>query len=262
MGGQIKIRIGHLLPELMNIYADRGNVECIQRRFQWRGFEVSVLPLTADRPFTPADVDVILIGGGQDRQQRLASTALGGPTGGSLRRCVADAVVLLAVCGGYQLMGHRYVDADGVELAGLGLLDLETIHPGRSAARCIGNVTATWRDEPLVGFENHGGRTYLGAGQSPLATVDDGHGNNSADRTEGAWAGTVFGTYLHGSLLPKNPAFADHLIGLALARRGHTEELTRLDDRAEWAAHAGARDLVGWRSRSKALQPRESFGQR
>lgn len=242
----MNFRIGHLLPELMNIYADRGNAECLAQRCRWRGMDAEIVPLFAGLSFGPADVDIILIGGGQDRQQVLASRALKDSTGAALRSCVDDGVVVLAVCGGYQLMGRSYRDADGTVLDGIGLLDVETAHPGLSMPRCIGNAAARWREEVLVGFENHGGRTYLGAGQRPLAEVEYGHGNNSEDGTEGAQTGNVFGTYLHGSLLPKNPAFADFLLARALARRGHREELAQLDDRREWAAHAAARALTGW----------------
>ncbi len=242
----MKVRIGHLLPELMNIYADRGNVECLIQRCRWRGLDAETIPLYAGRRFSPEEVDIILIGGGQDRQQVLASQALKESTGAALRSCVGDGVVVLAVCGGYQLMGHSYRDAGGAVLDGIGLLDVETVHPGHAVPRCIGNAAARWHGKVLVGFENHGGRTYLGAGQSPLAKVEYGHGNNSEDGTEGAQTGNVFGTYLHGSLLPKNPGFADFLLGRALARRGHREELAQLDDRREWAAHAAARALTGW----------------
>jgi hypothetical protein len=242
----MKVRIGHLLPELMNIYADRGNVECLLQRCRWRGFEAEIIPLFAGRAFDPEEVDIILIGGGQDRQQVLASQALKESTGSALRRCADDGVVVLAVCGGYQLMGHSYRDAGGTVLDGIGLLDIETVHPGPEVPRCIGNAAARWHEQTLVGFENHGGRTYLGAGQLPLAKVEYGHGNNSEDGTEGAQAGNVFGTYLHGSLLPKNPAFADFLLARALARRGCPDELEPLDDRREWAAHAAARALTGW----------------
>ncbi len=242
----MKVRIGHLLPELMNIYADRGNVECLLQRCLWRGWAAEVVPLPAGREFGPGEVDIILIGGGQDRQQILASRALKDSSGTSLRRCVDAGAVVLAVCGGYQLMGRSYRDASGAVLEGIGLLDVETVHPGESEPRCIGNVAARWRDQVLVGFENHGGRTFLGAGQEPLARVEYGHGNNSRDGTEGAQSGTVFGTYLHGSLLPKNPGFADFLLSLALSHRGLGGELAPLDDRREWAAHASARALTGW----------------
>ena len=242
----MKVRIGHLLPELMNIYADRGNVECLLQRCRWRGIAAEVVPLPAGRDFNPQDVDIILIGGGQDRQQVLASRALHETSGTALRRCVDSGAVVLAVCGGYQLMGHSYRDADGRVLEGIGLLDVETVHPGADVPRCIGNVAAHWQDQVLVGFENHGGRTYLGAGQPPLAQVEYGHGNNSNDGTEGARSGTVFGTYLHGSLLPKNPTFADFLLSLALGRHGAAPELPSLDDRREWTAHAAARALTGW----------------
>jgi hypothetical protein len=152
-------------------------------------------------------------------------------------------VVVLAVCGGYQLFGHFYRDASGAELPGLGLFDVWTEHPGPDAPRLIGNVVAELVEQPgdtLVGFENHGGRTYLGEGTEPLARVRSGHGNNGRDGTEGARYRNAFGTYLHGSLLPKNPRFADRLIALALARRYGEAPLAPLDDRIEELAHAAA----------------------
>ncbi len=243
----MKLTVGHLYPELMNIYADRGNVECLRRRCEWRGIEVDVRAITAGGAFAPDEIDIILLGGGQDRQQRAASEDLEEATGDCVRGAVEAGAVLLGICGGYQLLGNVYVDADGTELTGLGLLDLETRHPGFEAARCIGNIAMEWEGGTLVGFENHGGRTYLGATAAPLGRVLSGGGNNAEDGGEGAVRDRVFGTYLHGSLLPKNAHFADHLLQLAINRRDPGFELAPLEDAAEWAAHRAVLSLLGIR---------------
>ncbi len=152
------------------------------------------------------------------------------------------------MCGGYQLFGRAYRDATGAELEGLGIFDMRTEHPGPDAHRLIGNVVAEWEGGTLVGFENHGGRTYLGEAAQPLAQVRSGNGNNGSDGTEGARYKNAFGTYLHGSLLPKNPRFADRLIELALARaHGDGFQLPPIDDRLEELAHEAALQLVGRR---------------
>ncbi|MDP6349839.1 MAG: glutamine amidotransferase [Chloroflexota bacterium] len=243
----MKLKIGYLYPDLMNIYADRGNVECLRRRCEWRGIAVDVRAITVGVTFAPDELDIILLGGGQDRQQRAASEDLQAATGDSVRGAVEAGAVLLGICGGYQLLGSAYIDADGTELIGLGLLDLETRHPGFVAARCIGNIAVDWEGGILVGFENHGGRTYPGPTAAPLGRVLAGGGNNAEDGTEGSVLDRVFGTYLHGSLLPKNPHFADHLLGLAVERREAGYELEPLDDAAEWAAHRAALALLGIR---------------
>jgi lipid II isoglutaminyl synthase (glutamine-hydrolysing) len=243
----MKLQIGHLYPELMNIYADRGNVECLRRRCEWRGIEADVRAITAGATFAADELDIIILGGGQDRQQRAASDDLQEATGDSVRGAVEAGAVLLGICGGYQLLGSAYVDADGTKLIGLGLLDMETRHPGFEAARCIGNIAVEWSGGTLVGFENHGGRTYPGRTAVPLGRVLAGGGNNAEDGTEGSVRDRVFGTYLHGSLLPKNPHFADHLLQLAIDRRDAGFALEPLDDAEEWAAHRAALALLGIR---------------
>ncbi len=241
----MKLVVGYLYPELMNIYADRGNVECLRRRCEWRGIGIEVRSIRAGTRFAADELDIMLIGGGQDRQQGAASADMQEETGDCIRRAVEAGAVVLGVCGGYQLLGHRYIDADGEILLGLGVLDLESRHPGLDVERCIGNIAVEWQGETLVGFENHGGRTYLGPGTQPLGRVLTGRGNNAEDGLEGALQGTVMGTYLHGSLLPKNPHLADHLLRLA-ARRHETEyEMEPLDDAAEWAAHEAALGMMG-----------------
>jgi hypothetical protein len=241
------LRIAHLYPRLMNIYGDRGNVLCLVRRCRERGIEVQVTELGPGERLDPAAHDLVFIGGAQDREQRRVADDLRDVKGAALREAVEAGAVVLAVCGGYQLFGNYYREASGAELPGLGLFDLWTEHPGPGAPRLIGNVVAEWDETTLVGFENHGGRTYLGPGARPLARVRSGFGNNGRDGTEGARYKNAFGTYLHGSLLPKNPRFADHLIALALARASGPVALAPLDDAVEERAHAAALRLVGRR---------------
>ncbi len=194
-------------------------------------------------PLDPAGYDLVFLGGAQDREQRRVAADLLETKAEALRRAVAEGVVVLAVCGGYQLLGRYYRPAEGEELPGVGVFDAWTVHPGAAARRFIGNVVVRWERGTIVGFENHGGRTYLGPEARPLARVVAGYGNNGRDGTEGAVCRNAFGTYLHGSLLPKNPRFADHLIGLALERRYGEGELPPLDDALEERAHLEAMRL-------------------
>ncbi len=240
------LRIAYLYPDLMNLYADRGNVTCLERRCAWRGITPEIQRLEWNDRLVEA-ADLYVIGGGQDRQQQLASQGLTTRNADRILSDLADGAAMLAVCGGYQLMAHRYRAADGSEVQGLGVFDAETIHPGSHVPRCIGNVVCDWNESRIVGFENHGGRTYLGPDATPLAQVVRGHGNNAEDGTEGAVAGNAIGTYLHGSVLPKNPHLADHIIKAALVRSAPEFELGPLDDSAEWAAHRGALRAAGLR---------------
>ena len=253
---ELLLRVGHLYPELMNVYGDRGNIICLVGRCRRRGIAVEVDNLTEDRELLPGFHDLLFMGGGQDREQKRVADDLRGSKAEALRRAVEDDTVVLAICGAYQLMGHYYRPAEGPDLPGAGVFDLVTVHKGAHVPRCIGNVVARWRDGLLVGFENHGGRTYLGA-VSPLARVIIGHGNNSEDGTEGALYRRAFGTYLHGSLLPKNPAFADHLIALAVSHRYGPVALSPLDDSLEQRAHAAAiRRATTWPARLRRLRQR------
>lgn len=242
----MKLRLAHLYPRVMNVYGDRGNILCLLRRCRERGIDVELTELGLGDRLDPAAHDLIFIGGAQDREQRRVAEDLRTVKGEALRQAVEAGVVALAVCGGYQLFGRFYRESTGAELGGLGIFDLWTEHPGSGAKRLIGNVVADWDGETLVGFENHGGRTYLGPSGQPLARVRSGYGNNGKDGTEGVRYRNAFGTYLHGSLLPKNPRFADHLIALAL-RRAHGDDVTLapIDDRLEDLAHAAALRLVG-----------------
>jgi CobQ-like glutamine amidotransferase family enzyme len=241
------LRVAHLYPRLMNIYGDRGNVMCLRHRCEARGIGFELTELSLGDRLDPAAYDLIFAGGAQDREQRGVVDDLLATKAEALREAVESDVAVLAVCGAYQLFGRYYREASGAELPGAGVFDLHTEHPGEGARRCIGNIVAEW-DAPggtqtIVGFENHGGRTRLGPGVRPLARVRHGYGNNGEDGGEGAVYRNAIGTYVHGSLLPKNPALADHLIRLALRRRHGDVELAAIDDRAELRAHEAALGL-------------------
>jgi CobQ-like glutamine amidotransferase family enzyme len=239
MSGARSLRLGHLYPSLMNIYGDRGNIVCLRRRCRLRGIDLQVTELEVGETLNPGDFDLLFMGGAQDREQTLVCQDLAA-TKGALREAVEDGGVFLGVCGGYQLSGRFYRGADGVELRGAGIFDLYTLHPGPEAKRLIGNLAADWEGGSLAGFENHGGRTYLGAGCEPLARVLHGHGNDGRSGYEGARYKNAFGSYLHGPILPKNPAFADKLLSLAMERRYGNGALAPLDDSLEQLAHAAA----------------------
>jgi lipid II isoglutaminyl synthase (glutamine-hydrolysing) len=242
----MELRVLSLYPEQMNIYADRGNILFLQRRCEWRGIGFEHSGAGPGESFDPAAHDLLYIGGGQDRDQRMVAADLVASKREAIAAAVDDGAALLAVCGGYQLLGHSYQLGEE-KLPGLGIADLETVRePGE---RLIGNVMieADLGDGPrlIAGFENHGGRTYLGPGAEPLGTVVSGHGNNDRDGLEGVRRGNMIGTYLHGPLLPKNAWLADHLIALALERRyGTRPELEPLEDELEQAAHACARQAA------------------
>ena len=243
------LRLAHLYPDVMNIYGDRGNVIALRYRCEARGIGFELSEVNVGDPFDPAQFDLVLMGGGQDREQRHIADDLV-ERGPSLKAAIDDGLAALAVCGGFQMFGHRYVDHEGGIIPGIGVFDLETRHPGPLADRCIGDVVLATESGEVVGFENHGGRTYLAPGQPAFGTVKRGFGNNAEDGQEGARYKNAFGTYLHGSLLPKNPALADELIRLALERRyGEPVELQPLDDGSEAAAHAVAVGVAERRSR-------------
>jgi CobQ-like glutamine amidotransferase family enzyme len=222
----------------MNIYGDRGNILTLLQRAEWRGFETNLLMLGRGNDAEMGDVDVFFFGGGQDREQALVYEDLLEHKQPKLERAVAEGAQVLAVCGGYQLLGHYYQTGDGERYKGIGLIDVKT-EAGKK--RFIGDVVveteiADLNPRTLVGFENHSGRTFLGPKAKPLGRVVIGNGNNGDDGHEGFIQGGVIGSYLHGSLLPKNPHLADYLIRGALRRRG-VDELSPLDDSAELAAH-------------------------
>lgn len=231
------LRIAHLYAHFLNIYGDRGNILTLSRRAQWRGINVQVEALGLNAALDPDYWDLYFIGGGQDKQQQIIAEDLLRQKD-NLTRASAQGAVILAVCGGYQLLGHYYRPHAGPELKGISLMDAYTVAGNR---RMIGNVVVRQSDgSTLVGFENHSGKTYLGAGIQPLGKVEIGNGNNGEDGQEGAQHQHIFGTYLHGSLLPKNPQFADRLLQLALQRRHGKIELSPLDDKLENLAHQRA----------------------
>jgi lipid II isoglutaminyl synthase (glutamine-hydrolysing) len=239
----MELRLLALYPDQMNIYADRGNMIFLRRRCEWRGIGFAYAAAGPGERFDPGAHDLIYIGGGQDRDQVLVAADMVETKRDAIAASAEDGAVVLAVCGGYQLLGHGYQLGDD-RIDGLGLADLETVRePG---PRLIGNVTIEvdlgTGPRLVAGFENHGGRTYLGDSAEPLGRVLSGHGNNGRDGREGVRRLNVLGTYLHGPLLPKNSWLADRLIQLALARRAGAEpELEALDDGLEAAAHESAR---------------------
>jgi lipid II isoglutaminyl synthase (glutamine-hydrolysing) len=243
----MELRLLALYPEQMNIYADRGNIVFLQRRCEWRGIDFSHAAAGHGDGFDPASHDFVYLGGGQDRDQRAVAADMVESKRAAMAAAVEDGAVVLAVCGGYQLLGHSYQLGDE-RMPGLGLVDLETVRePG---PRLIGNVAIEVDlgagPRTLAGFENHGGRTYLGAGAEPLGRVIEGFGNNGKDGLEGVRHANLIGTYLHGPLLPKNAWLADHLIAGALERRyGSRPELEPLDDDLERAAQDSARRAAG-----------------
>lgn len=214
---QITLTLGHLYPDQLNLYGDRGNILTLQQRCSWRGILLRVVELGIGDALDPDAYDMLFIGGGQDREQAPVAQDLYETKSIGLWAAIEDDMPVLAVCGGYQLLAHYYRPANGPDMKGLGVFDAWTIHRGSRAPRCIGDVAINWNGQTLVGFENHGGQTYLGTAR-PLGKVLKGYGNNAQDGTEGAIYRNAYGTYLHGSLLPKNPHFADHLIELALKR--------------------------------------------
>ncbi len=240
----MELRLLALYPEQMNIYADRGNILFLRRRCEWRGIGFSQAAAGPSERLDPGAHDFLYLGGGQDRDQRAVATDMVETKREALAAAVDDRAVLLAVCGGYQLLGHSYQLGEE-RLPGLGLADLETVRePG---PRLIGNVAIEAeldgeRGQAIAGFENHGGRTYLGPEAQPLGRVLQGFGNNGKDGFEGVRRANMIGTYLHGPLLPKNAWLADLLIVLALERRyGSRPDLEPLDDRLELAAQGCAR---------------------
>ena len=237
------LRVCALYPDLMNIYADRGNLLMLERRCGWRGIGFAVTAASVGDQIDPAAHDLFYLGGGQDRDQLLVADDLVAVKREALHAAAARGATILGVCGGYQLLGDSYVFGD-TEVEGIGLLDLRTVRG--EGARLIGNVAIEVELEPgerrvLAGFENHGGRTHLGADEQPLGRVINGHGNDGRSGLEGARRGNVIGTYLHGPLLPKNAWFADWLIRSSLG----LGELEPLDDELESAAHEQARRAAG-----------------
>jgi lipid II isoglutaminyl synthase (glutamine-hydrolysing) len=256
----ITVRICHLYPRLLSVAGDRGNLFALTQRCAWRGIRCSVTE--ADVGVVPdfGKADLILLHGGQDREMTVAAADIAAKSG-PLADAIEGGAVVLAVCAGYQLLGVTYTPAGGPPMTGLGVLDVVT---RAGPARFIGHVAVecdlgSGRPGRLTGFENHSGRTYLGAGAKPLGRVLAGGGNNGEDRTEGARYREVYATYLHGPVLPKNPWLADHLLARALAHRyPDFGPLSPLTDQAEARAHAAAlrlarRPASRWRTATAAV---------
>lgn len=238
------LTIGWLYPEFMSTYGDRGNIIVLEKRTAWRGIGSKVLNIDAKTSkIDLQSCDIVLGGGSQDRQQELVIKDLLSKKD-VLTTMFDSGIPGLFVCGSPQLLGTSYITGDGKKLPGLGLFDMDTRHFGHAKPRCIGNLVAELTGIPdlvgntMVGFENHGGRTYLGKNVKPLARVIKGFGNNGEDGTEGAVYNNVIATYSHGPFLPKNPHIADWLIKKALEVKYKTEiDLQPLDDKLEWQAH-------------------------
>jgi CobQ-like glutamine amidotransferase family enzyme len=235
------LRVCALYPELMNIYADRGNIAVLRARCEWRGLGFELSASSLGEQLDQAAHDLFYIGGGQDRDQIAVAEDMAALKRDALQEAAARDAVVLAVCGGYQLLGHSYQLGDE-ELPGVGIVNLRTVRePGeRLIGNCAIEADLGTGARVIAGFENHGGRTYLDDGEQPLGRVLKGHGNNDRDGFEGVHRRNVVGTYLHGPLLPKNVWLADRLIELALG-----VELDPLDDAMEEAAHQSARRAAG-----------------
>ena len=243
----MRICVGHLYPDYLNIYADRGNIAVLAEHARRRGHELEVRAIGLGDDAEPDEVDLYYVGGGQDREQELVAPDLARKAA-PLRSAVENGAAMLAVCGGYQLLGRSYRDVAGAELAGIGLLPLETVAGGR---RMIGDVLldCAWAGRTLAGFENHAGRTLLDPGAEPLGRVLAGFGNDGETGFEGCRHLRAYGTYLHGPLLPRNPWFADRVLADALAHAtgGDPPELEPLEDELERAAH----DVSAARARTR-----------
>ena len=251
----MKLTIDHLYPDLLDLYGDRGNILALAARCRWRGIEVDIRKVSLGNPLDFSESDILVLGGGSDREQSILVEDLSS-RGTELKDGIEDGLVLLTICGGYQLLGQYYQTGEGKKIPGLGILDLYTVAGNE---RLIGNViveiepdlkeaiSSNYAQVPtrsslkefdtLVGFENHSGKTYLGSNLKPLGKALRGYGNNGEDGMEGVRYKNVFGTYLHGPFLPKNPHITDLLIGLALQRKGDVSKMSHLADNREEAAH-------------------------
>lgn len=243
----LSINLGWLYPDLMSTYGDRGNIIFLQKRLAWRGIESKVIAIDSTcPPERIKEIDLIFGGGSQDREQELVMRDLNGKKADYIRQKIENHTPALFVCGSPQLMGNYYEPAFGKRIPGLGIFDMISVHPGIDAQRCIGNTVGKvlWNnlntsefDDLIIGFENHGGRTYLGKKAKPFARVIKGYGNNGVDKTEGVIYKNAVGCYYHGPLLPKNPALADFFIKRTLFQKyGEDVDMTPLHDVFEKAA--------------------------
>ena len=232
----MELKICHLYPDVLNLYGDRGNILCMEKRLHWRGIDVETTGVSIGEKLCASDFDLFFIGGGQDFEQEILLRDLAGDKTREISAASEDEKPFLAICGGYQMLGQYYRTWDGVQCDFTGALDFYTVG---SKNRMIGNYAFSCEDigDTVVGFENHSGKTYLGSGVRPLGNVLAGFGNNGEDGTEGVRYKNVYGTYSHGCLLPKNPKLCDHILRTALERKYGTAELALLDDHLEIAAH-------------------------
>lgn len=250
MAQAMTLNICHLYPDLMDTYGDRGNIITIQKRCEWRKIKTHLTQISIGDKL-PEDVDLYFFGGGQDQAQGIVGKDLQ-KKGSAIKRSIEDGTVLLSICGGYQLLQNYFKTSAGKKIQGVGLFDAYT---EAADSRFMNNLLVelnpqissqfTVDDRQLIGFENHSGKTYLEKGAEPLGTVTSGNGNNGEDKTEGAIYKNAFGCYLHGSLLPKNPHFADLLIQKALEKKHGKIKLKPLDDTLEWQAHKSALSTLG-----------------
>lgn len=232
----MEINITHMYPEILNLYGDIGNIICLKNRCEWRGIKVNIVNFSLDDKINDLNKgDLFFVGGGSDRGQNIVYSDFLNYSD-SFKDIIENDAVVLAICGGYQLLGEKYIDSEGREVPGLGIFDYST---HSEEGRLIGNViienSLGLNPKTIVGFENHGGRTY--SDYEPLGLVKVGYGNNGKDSKEGMVYKNCIGTYLHGSLLPKNPHLADYLILKALQKRYEIDELPKLDDKFEYGAH-------------------------
>jgi len=234
----MELKICHMYPDVLNLYGDNGNVVCLTKRLQWRGIDTTVTRLPIGSKAKLADFDIVFIGGGQDFEQEVLLEDLHTGKDAEIRAAIEDGVSFLTICGGYQMMGNYYQTHDGKKCDFIGAVDLYTIG---SNVRMIGNYKFRCSEAAggsgVVGFENHSGKTYLGAGVQPLGTVLVGYGNNGEDKTEGVHYKNVFGTYSHGPVLPKNPELCDFILSGAMNRKYGISQLEPLNDSVELAAH-------------------------
>ena len=232
-GRRVKVHICQLYPDLLNLYGDRGNILTLASRCRRRDMEPVIRQVSPGEMLNLEEIDILFLGGGSEREQKLLLQEMR-RWEEKLREAAEDGLVVLAICGSYQMLGKYYQTADGEKIQGLDIIDSWTIAGDK---RLTGNIIVKSGEKTVVGFENHSGKTYLGENTAPLGKVLFGQGNNGEDGKEGARYKNVFGTYLHGPLLPKNPHLADLLLELALKRRGCDAALKPLDDHIETLAH-------------------------
>lgn len=261
----MNLTIGWLYPDLMSTYGDRGNIICLTKRCQWRGIDVEIKEIFLDtNPSELKSIDLLFAGGAQDRQQKIIEKDLRINKGKVIQELIEKEIPGLYICAAYQLFGHTYQPAEGETLEGLHIFDVETKHFGKDKPRCIGNIVAELPEEffniknqesrinnkgnsrTIVGFENHGGRTYLGKNVKALAKVLSGYGNNGEDGTDGFRYKNAIGNYFHGPILPKNPHLADWLITRSLeVKYKERVKLKVLNDNLEWQAHKAVLKKLG-----------------